>query len=33
MSAAVLSLAGFALLVVAVARTRGRLGATAGEAH
>lgn len=31
MSAAVLSLAGFALLVVAVARTRGRLGATAGE--
>lgn len=31
MSAAVLSLAGFALLVVAVARTRGRLGATAGD--
>jgi TRAP-type C4-dicarboxylate transport system permease small subunit len=28
MSAAVLSLAGFVLLVVAVARTRGRLGAT-----
>jgi TRAP-type C4-dicarboxylate transport system permease small subunit len=33
MSAAVLSLAGFALLVAAVARTRGRLGATAGEPH
>jgi len=33
MSAAVLSLAGFALLVVAVARTRGRLGATAGDPH
>lgn len=33
MSAAVLSLAGFALLAAAVARTRGRLGATAGEPH
>jgi TRAP-type C4-dicarboxylate transport system permease small subunit len=33
MSAAVLSLAGFALLVVAVTRTRGRLGATAGDPH
>jgi TRAP-type C4-dicarboxylate transport system permease small subunit len=31
MSAALLSLAGFALLVVAVARTRGRLGATAAQ--
>jgi TRAP-type C4-dicarboxylate transport system permease small subunit len=31
MSAAALSLAGFALLVAAVARTRGRLGATAAQ--
>jgi TRAP-type transport system small permease protein len=31
MSAAVLSLAGFALLLAAVARTRGRLGATAAQ--
>jgi TRAP-type C4-dicarboxylate transport system permease small subunit len=31
MSAAVLSLAGFALLAVAVARSRGRLGATAAR--
>lgn len=31
MSAAVLSLAGFALLLLALARTRGRLGATAAQ--